>query len=99
MSILLSVEIDLSAASGEIHAAEILTTGISGLSHAMFENIDYRLFRGLILLRIISRVSLEPIFLIKVAENIIKLIVSIYLFGMGVIILYRVFHKINWMKI
>ncbi|MBT8506783.1 hypothetical protein B1F79_05070 [Coxiella-like endosymbiont of Rhipicephalus sanguineus] len=99
ISILLSMEIALRAVSGAIHAAEILTTGISDLSHAMFKNIyDYRLFRRFILLRIIGRVSLEPIFLIKVAENIIKLIVSIYLFGIGVIILYRVFHKINWMK-
>lgn len=39
MSILLSVEIALSAASGAIHAAEILIMGISGLLHAMFKNI------------------------------------------------------------
>ncbi|WP_157843748.1 hypothetical protein [Candidatus Coxiella mudrowiae] len=46
---MLSVEIALSAASAAIHAAEILTTGISGLLHAMFKNIDYRLLRRLIL--------------------------------------------------
>ena len=59
MSILLSVEIALSAASGAIHAAEILITGISGLLHDMFKNIDYCLLRRLILLRIIGRVSLK----------------------------------------
>ena len=43
-SILLSMGLPPAAVSASVHAAEVVTTGVSGASHAYFRNIDKRLF-------------------------------------------------------
>lgn len=48
-SVLLSMGLPPAAVSASVHAAEVVTTGVSGASHAYFRNIDKRLFRQLAL--------------------------------------------------
>lgn len=43
-SVLLSMGLPPAAVSASVHAAEVVTTGVSGASHAYFRNIDKRLF-------------------------------------------------------
>lgn len=43
-SVLLSMGLPPAAVSASVHAAEVVTTGVSGASHAYFRNVDRRLF-------------------------------------------------------
>lgn len=43
-SLLLSLGVPVRFASASVHTAEIFTTGVSGLSHIHFKNIDKKLF-------------------------------------------------------
>jgi uncharacterized protein len=97
MSILLALGIVPDAASASIHAAVVCTSGVSGLSHAMFKNIDYRLFKRLILPGIIGSI-IGAFLLTKIPIKIIKPIIAGYLLLMGCIILYRSLRKMHWME-
>jgi uncharacterized membrane protein YfcA len=46
-STLLSISISPAVASASVHAAEVFTTGASGLSHRRLKNIDWTLVRQL----------------------------------------------------
>jgi uncharacterized membrane protein YfcA len=46
-SVLLSIGVTPATASASVHAAEILTTGASGLSHWHFGNVNWRVVRRL----------------------------------------------------
>jgi uncharacterized protein len=48
-SFLLSFGISPAAASASVHASEIFTSGVSGLSHLKFGNVNKKLFRTLLL--------------------------------------------------
>lgn len=87
-SILLSFGIPPSVASASVHTAEIVTTGISGFSHAMFRNIDYKLFRQLAIPGIIGSI-IGAYLLTKIPAHISKPIVITYLTFLGITILYR----------
>jgi uncharacterized membrane protein YfcA len=45
--VLLSMGVPPAVASKSVHAAEVVTSGISALSHAAHRNVDWRLFRRL----------------------------------------------------
>ncbi|WP_035890708.1 sulfite exporter TauE/SafE family protein [Legionella norrlandica] len=87
-AVLVGFGIPPAVASASVHTAEIATTGISGLSHAMFKNIDYRLFRRLVMPGIIGAIVGSYV-LTEIPVPIAKLLVAIYLIAMGGIILYR----------
>ena len=97
MAILLSIGISPIAASASIHTSEIVTTGISGIAHAMFKNIDYTLFRRLLLPGIIGSI-IGAYLLTRIPIDIIKPIISVYLFVLGMIIIYKAFKTKNWME-
>jgi uncharacterized membrane protein YfcA len=92
------------AASGSIHIAEIFTTGASGLSHWRLDNINKKLFLGLVFPGIIGGL-IGVYVLVNVDGNLIKPYVSLYLAIMGFYIIFRVFkinninNKINQKKI
>lgn len=89
-SVLIGFGIPPAVASASVHTSEIVTTGASGLSHAMFKNIDYALFRRLVIPGIIGSI-LGAFALSYVPEHIAKPFIAIYLVVMGVFILYRAF--------
>src|SRR3989338_11194060 len=48
-TVLLMIGVPPAAASASVHAAEVVTTGASGLSHLKFGNIDKALFKKLLI--------------------------------------------------
>jgi uncharacterized membrane protein YfcA len=48
-TLLLSLGVHPASASASVHVVECFTTGASGVSHAVFRNIDWRLFGRLVL--------------------------------------------------
>ncbi|KTC65536.1 Sulfite exporter TauE/SafE (plasmid) [Legionella adelaidensis] len=89
-TVLVSFGIPPAVASASVHTAEIVTTGISGISHAMFKNVDYVLFRRLVIPGIIGAV-LGAYVLTIIPVNIARPLIAIYFIIMGVIILSRAF--------
>ena len=76
-------------ASAAIHAAEIVTTGISGASHIWNKNVDRQLFFKLVATGVCGGV-LGAYVLTGIPEHIVKPVVAIYLAAMAGLILARV---------
>ena len=76
-------------ASAAVHAAEIVTTGLSGASHIWNKNVDRTLFLKLVITGIAGGV-IGAYILTGLPENIIKPIVTIYLAAMAALIFIRV---------
>jgi uncharacterized protein len=87
---LMTVGLSPAAASAVVHTAEIATTGASGLSHAWYRNIDWRLFRRLAVAGVMGGV-LGALVLSQVDGRAIQPFVAAYLLIMGVVILMRAF--------
>lgn len=79
-------------ASAAVHAAEIFTTGISGGSHIWHRNVDWSLFRRLIVPGVIGG-CVGAYVLTGLPEEIVMPIVTIYLALMAVLIFLRVLAK------
>ncbi|QMT61471.1 sulfite exporter TauE/SafE family protein [Legionella sp. PC997] len=86
--VLVTYGISPAVASATVHTSEIVTTGISGFSHAMFKNIDYALFRRLAIPGVLGSI-LGAYVLTKVSEKVTRPFIAVYLVIMGVFILYR----------
>jgi uncharacterized membrane protein YfcA len=76
-------------ASAAVHAAEIVTTGVSGTSHVLHKNVDWSLFRRLVIPGVVGGI-VGAYILTGLPENILKPIVTIYLAMMAVLIFMRV---------
>lgn len=97
MTVLLGMGVPPVAASASIHTAEVFTTGISGASHIVFKNIDYRLFKRLVLPGILGSI-IGAFLLSKIPGDVIKPYISGYLLMMGVLILYKAIKEAHWMN-
>lgn len=75
-------------ASASVHAAEVITTAASGLSHWRMGNVDMRLFKKLVIPGVIGAVLGAYILTTFPAEN-MKLFVAAYLLIMGAVILFK----------
>ncbi len=87
-TVLISLGLPPAQASAAIHAAEVFTTGASGISHIAHRNLDWRLFRRLAPAGILGGV-LGAYVLTNVPGQLIKPFVCLYLVVMGGIILSR----------
>jgi uncharacterized protein len=76
-------------ASASVHAAEVVTTGLAGASHAWHRNIDWPLFRRLAIAGVAGGV-LGAYVLVGLPENIVKFLVTLYLLGLTVLITRRI---------
>ena len=76
-------------ASAAVHAAEIVTTGISGASHVWHRNVDRGVFLRLVITGVIGGV-VGAYILTGLPEEVVKPIVTIYLSAMAVVIFLRV---------
>jgi uncharacterized membrane protein YfcA len=85
-SLLLSAGISPAVASASVHAAEVFTTGVSGLSHWKFGNIDKRLLMKLALPGALGA-ALGACILTSFDGSVIKPYVSAYLLMMGLLVL------------
>jgi len=89
-SVLLGMGIPPAVASASVHTAEIFTSGVSGLSHLKFGNVDRKLFKKLLIPGIIGGI-LGAYILTSVPGKVIKPFVAGYLLIMGLMILRRAF--------
>ncbi len=92
-SLLLWLGIPARFASAAVHTSEIFTTGVSGLSHIRFDNIDKKLFFQIVITGSIGAV-LGAYLLSGIFDgNTIKPYISLYLLGLGVYLLFKAFKK------
>jgi uncharacterized protein len=85
---LLSLGVSPAQASAAVHAAEIFTTGASGLSHLWHKNIEQRLFLRLSVAGVIGGI-VGAYILSNIDGRAIRPFVSAYLLAMGLIILFK----------
>jgi uncharacterized membrane protein YfcA len=88
-SSLIATGIPPTIASAAIHAAEVVTTAISGASHIWNGNVDRRLLLKLVIAGVCGGIFGAYI-LTGLPEDVIKPIVTVYLGAMSVLILARV---------
>ena len=89
-SFLLALGLSPAVASASVHASEIFTTLVSGLSHLKFGNIDKRMVLKLLIPGVIGG-GVGAYVLTTLDGNIIKPYIAIYLLIMGIRILYKAF--------
>ena len=87
---LLSLGLPPAAASASVHMAEVVTTGVSGVSHWRLGNIDWNLVKRLLIPGVMGGVA-GAYLLTSIDGNVIKPWISAYLLVMGVFILYKAF--------
>lgn len=93
-SFLLSFGVPPALASASVHAAEVVTTAFSGVSHLGFGNVDKGLFKRLVIPGVIGAV-LGAYVLTQFPGDAIKPWVSAYLLAIGIYILIKAFRDIT----
>ncbi len=91
---LLSFGIAPAASSASVHASEVFTSGVSGLMHLKFGNVNKKLFKNLLIPGVIG--AILGAYVLTSLENynfIIKPLVSIYTLILGGIIVYKALKK------
>ncbi len=78
------------AASASVHIAEIFTTGVSGISHAKFGNVNKELFVRLLVPGILGGIS-GAILVTYIDGTVFKPYISAYLLLLGIYILSKAF--------
>ncbi len=87
---LLSLGLPPAAASASVHMAEVVTTGVSGVSHWRLGNIDWNLVKRLLIPGVFGGVA-GAYLLTSIDGDVIKPWISAYLLVMGAFILYKAF--------
>ena len=93
-TVLLSFGLSPVAATASVHTSEVFTSGVSGLSHLKFGNVNNKLFRNLLLHGVLG--AILGAFLISYFDeyhNIINPLVSAYTLFLGTIILLKALKK------
>jgi uncharacterized membrane protein YfcA len=93
-SFLLATGAPPAVASASVHIAEVFTTGVSGISHIRFGNVDKRLFLRLLLPGMVGAVA-GAWLLASIDGDAIKPFVSGYLLLMGLYVLSKVVRRIR----
>jgi len=92
-SLLLAIGIPPAQASASVHAAELVTTAVSGAFHLKFGNVDKKVLRRLLIPGVIGG-AIGAYVLTEIPSTIIKPIVAGYLIIMGGIILWKAFRQV-----
>ena len=91
---LLSSGVPPAASSASVHASEIFTSGVSGLMHLKFGNVNAKLFRTLLLPGIIGAILGAYVLSELDSYNyIIKPVVSTYTLFLGFVIIFKALKK------
>jgi len=88
-TILLQLGITPAVASASVHTAEVFTTGVSGLSHIYFKNVDKKLFIQLAIPGIIGAVIGAFLLSNVLNGNVVKPFIAGYLLVLGVLIIIK----------
>jgi uncharacterized protein len=87
-SLLLFFGVPPQAVSASVHAAEVFTTGASGVSHSFFGNVDFKLVWKLAVPGVIGGV-IGALLLSQLNADWFKPVVAVYLMGLGFLLLAR----------
>lgn len=87
-ALLLMLGLPPASASAAIHAAESFTSGVSGISHALQRNVDWRLFRRLVIPGIAGG-AIGVFILANLANEVARPVVLTYLGAVGIYLLWR----------
>jgi uncharacterized membrane protein YfcA len=87
-TLLISMGVPPAAASAGVHTAETFTTAVSGISHVVHRNVDWRLFFRLAVPGMIGGV-LGAYVLTSIDASTAKPIVLVYLASLGLYLLWR----------
>ncbi|HEY0655849.1 MAG TPA: sulfite exporter TauE/SafE family protein [Chryseosolibacter sp.] len=93
-TVLLSFGVPPAAASASIHTSEIFTSGVSGLMHLKFQNVNKKLFKTLLLPGVIG--AILGAFVLSSLEQynyILKPVIAVYTLYLGVAIIRKAFRK------
>jgi len=90
-SLLLFFGVPPQAVSASVHAAEIATTGVSGISHSYFGNVDAKLVWKLAIPGVVGGV-VGALLLSRISSAWLKPVVAVYLLSLGVVLLRRAWH-------
>lgn len=91
---LLTIGVPPAAASASIHTSEIFTSGVSGLMHLKFQNVNKKLFRTLLLPGVIGAAAgALTLSYLEQYNNILKPLITIYTLYLGVRIIQKAFGK------
>lgn len=93
-TLLLSLGIPPAAVSAGVHTSEILTSGVSGLSHLKFGNVDHVLFKKLLIPGAIGGI-IGAYLLTSIRGEVIKPFVAAYLLILGISILAKAFQSVQ----
>lgn len=88
-TMLISVGVTPAAASASVHVVESFTTGISGISHALMKNIDWRLLARIAIPGMIGGVCGAYLLADVIPDTIARPIVMAYLTLIGFYLLWR----------
>jgi uncharacterized protein len=88
-TMLISVGVPPAAASASVHIAESFTTGISGISHSLMRNVDWRLLARLAIPGVIGGVCGAYLLADVLDETIARPLVLSYLACIGLYLLWR----------
>ena len=99
-SFLLSAGVPPAASSASVHASEVFTSGVSGLMHLKFGNVNTKLFRNLLLPGVLGAI-LGAYVLTSLEEYnyIIKPVVSVYTIVLGLLIICKALKKLSLIHI
>jgi uncharacterized membrane protein YfcA len=93
-SFLLATGATPGVASASVHIAEIFTTGVSGISHVKFGNVNKALFIRLLVPGILGGI-LGAVLVTQVDGAMFKPYISAYLLLLGIYILSKAFHPLR----
>jgi len=96
---LLSFGVTPAASSASVHASEVFTSGVSGLMHLKFGNVNTKLFKSLLIPGVIG--AILGAYILSSFEQynyIIRPLVSSYTLILGVIIIFKALKKDNIRK-
>lgn len=87
---LMSFGVSPAAASASIHASEIFTSGVSGLSHLRYQNVNKRLFKRLLIPGVLGAIAGAYILSsFEEYNTIIRPVVATYTLILGIIIIIK----------
>jgi uncharacterized membrane protein YfcA len=91
---LLSVGVPPAVASACVHIAEVITTGVSGITHWKLGNVDKETFKKLIIPGVLGGIA-GAYLLTSLDGNVLKPYISTYLIIMGFVILWKAFRSVT----
>ena len=91
---LLGLGANPAVASASVHIAEVFTTGISGMAHVRYGNVDRRLFLRLLLPGVLGAI-VGAVLVTQVDGRALKPYISAYLLMIGVYILSKAFRRVR----